>query len=38
MIILLAAQQSIRDVILFPFMKPEKDEIQSTEKKEVKNG
>ncbi len=34
MIILLTAQQSIRDVIPFPFMKPEKDET----KKEVKNG
>jgi aspartyl-tRNA synthetase len=26
MIILLTGQESIRDVILFPFMKPEKEE------------
>ena len=29
MIILLCGQQSIRDVILFPFMKPEKEETKS---------
>lgn len=36
MIMLLTGQDSIRDVILFPFMRPENEKLESKEKKEAK--